>query len=433
MGGGAGDVEDSAAQGAELIFTGDELLRGDIVNSNQVYLGERLLELGLFVSHALSVTDDLALISDAVREAAARRPAVLVISGGLGPTEDDLTREAVAAAFGRGLELHEELLESIRRRFLELGVHMADANRKQALIPAGATPIPLVGTAPAFWLVEGATLVVALPGVPSELHRMWEGVAEPLVRELVQGGRTGAVHVRRIRLYGIGESSVAGALKDIPWKGGLVDVGTRASLEGITLVLRSAPTPEGWTHLVSLTEEIRARLFEKIYSEQDESLAEVVGALLLRQGLTVATAESCTGGLVAKKLTDVPGSSAYFLGGVVSYSNALKERLLGVPKQDIEAYGAVSGQVAAAMAAGARERLGADCAVATTGIAGPGGGSAEKPVGLVYIATDLLGRMDTQRYTMFRTRSEIRERTAQTALDLLRRRLLEEATGIGVR
>jgi nicotinamide-nucleotide amidase len=412
------------AQGAELIFTGDELLRGDIVNTNQAYLGERLLNAGLFVTHALSVTDDLELIGGALREAASRRPAVLVVSGGLGPTADDLTREAIELAFNRELALSEALLDSIRRRFQDLGVHMAETNRKQALLPRGATAIPLVGTAPGFWFEEGPTLVVALPGVPSELQRMWEDTVEPLLRMREATGLAPGVVVRRLQLYGIGESSLADVLSDLPWKSGTAEIGTRAGLEGITLVLRSAPTPEGRARIATLASEIRARLGDKVYGENGVPLADVVGGLLTERGLTAVTAESCTGGLVAKKLTDTPGSSTYFLGGVITYSNELKESLLGVDRRDLQCYGAVSEQVASAMAAGVRESLGADCAIATTGIAGPGGGTAQKPVGLVWIATDVRGIIDARKYTMFRTRAEIRERTAHTALDLLRRRLL---------
>jgi nicotinamide-nucleotide amidase len=416
---------------AELIFTGDELLRGDIANTNQVFLGECLLDVGLFTTHALSVTDDLDAIATALQAALIRRPDVVIISGGLGPTEDDLTREAVASALGRPLEHHEELLELIRIRFDQLGIHMGDTNRKQALIPEGATAIPFTGTAPGFWLVSGDTLVAALPGVPRELVTMWTETVEPLLKTRLGGfkaedGRpVQGVIVRRLRVYGIGESTLAELLGEIPWRGHGVDIGTRAATDGITLILRAQPTAEAHAMLARIEEQVRDILGTKIYGTGDADLAAVVGGLLRDRGLTVATAESCTGGLVAKRLTDIPGSSDYFLGGVVPYTNRLKTALLDVEAALLDEHGAVSEEVAAAMAIGACRRLGADCAISTTGIAGPDGGSPEKPVGLVYVGTALGDDVRVRSFTMFRSREEIRIRTAQAALDVFRRRFLD--------
>jgi len=416
---------------AELIFTGDELLRGDIVNTNQAFLGECLLDVGLFTTHALSVTDDLDAIASALQAALIRRPDVVVISGGLGPTEDDLTREAVSSALGRPLEHHDELLEQIRTRFVQLGMNMGDSNRKQALIPEGATAVPFIGTAPGFWLVSGDTLVAALPGVPRELATMWTETVEPLLKSRLSasGAKDGrpvlGVIVRRLRVYGIGESTLAELLGDIPWRGHGVDIGTRAALDGLTLILRAQPTAEAHATLARIEEQVRDILGTKIYGTGDADLAGVVGGLLRDRGLTVATAESCTGGLVAKRLTDIPGSSDYFLGGVVAYSDRLKTAMLDVEPALLDERGAVSEEVAAAMAVGACRRLGADCAISTTGIAGPGGGSVDKPVGLVYVGTTLGGDVQVRSFTMFRSREEIRIRTAQTALDVFRRRFLD--------
>jgi nicotinamide-nucleotide amidase len=416
---------------AELIFTGDELLRGDIVNTNQAFLGECLLDAGLFTTHALSVTDDVDAIASALQAALIRRPDVVILSGGLGPTEDDLTREAVSSALGRPLEHHDELLVQIQARFTQLGIHMGDSNRKQALIPEGATAIPFIGTAPGFWLVSGDTLVAALPGVPRELATMWTETVEPVLKSRLRGpeakdGRpVPGVIVRRLRVYGIGESTLAELLSDTPWRGHGVDIGTRAALDGLTLILRAQPTAEAHAMLAQIEEQVRDILGTKIYGTGDADLAGVVGGLLRDRGLTVATAESCTGGLVAKRLTDVPGSSDYFLGGVVAYSNRLKTALLDVGPALLDEHGAVSEEVAAAMAVGACKRLGADCAISTTGIAGPGGGSAEKPVGLVYVGTALGDDVQVRSFTMFRSREEIRIRTAQTALDVFRRRFLD--------
>ena len=416
---------------AELIITGDELLRGDIVNTNQAFLGDSLLDVGLFATHALSVTDDLDAIAAALQAALIRRPDAVIISGGLGPTEDDLTREAVSSALGRPLEHHDELLVQIQARFGQLGIHMGDSNRKQALIPEGATPIPFSGTAPGFWLITGDTLVAALPGVPRELVTMWTETVGPsptsrLREARAKDGRPAqGVVVRRLRVYGIGESTLAAELLgEIPWRGHGVDIGTRAALDGLTLTLRAQPTAEAHALLARIEQQVRDLLGTKMYGTGDADLAGVVGGLLRDRGLTVATAESCTGGLVAKRLTDVPGSSDYFLGGVIAYSNPLKTALLGVEPALLEAHGAVSEEVAAAMAVGACERLGTDCAISTTGIAGPGGGTSEKPVGLVYVGT-ATGDGVVRSFTMFRSRDESRARTAQTALDLLRRRFLD--------
>lgn len=411
---------------AELIFTGDELLRGDIVNTNQAYLGERLLEAGIFTTHAVSVTDDREAISRAIVSALLRHPDVLILSGGLGPTEDDLTREAVADALNQPLELQEGLLEAIRERFRMLDMRMGESNRKQALIPRGAVAIPMVGTAPGFWIEEGETLIAAVPGVPRELEEMWAGTLAPLVsRRLGRRDPDGEPAVRRLRLHGIGESTLADLLAEIPWRGEGVEIGTRASLDGITLVLRAQPDGDSRERLAQVEERVRNVLGVKIFGSDDETLAGVLGALLRDRGLTLATAESCTGGLVAKRLTDHPGSSDFFVGGVVTYSDALKTRLLGVEPAFLKEYGAVSEEVALAMARGARERLGAECSIATTGIAGPTGGSAEKPVGLVYVATAIGDDVQARQFNMFRSREEIRERTAYASLDVLRRRLLE--------
>ena len=412
---------------AELIFTGDELLRGDIVNTNQAFLGERLLESGVFTTHAVSVTDDREAISRAIMSALLRAPDILIISGGLGPTEDDLTRESVADALDRALVSHDDLLAAIRARFEELGIQMGDSNRKQALIPKGATPIPLVGTAPGFWLTDGDTLIAALPGVPRELEHMWYDTLAPLVdRTLGRGHGEGEPAVRRLRLHGIGESTLADLLEEIPWRGHGVEIGTRASLDGVTLILRAQPDEHARERLAALEERVREVLGSKIFGTDNETLGDVLGILLRDRGLTVATAESCTGGLVAKRLTDSAGSSDYFLGGVVAYSNESKTGLLGVDPALIAEWGAVSEEVARAMALGIRERMGSRCALATTGIAGPGGATSEKPVGLVYVATAVDDDIRVRRFNMFRTREEIRERTAYVALDLLRRRLLDE-------
>jgi nicotinamide-nucleotide amidase len=410
----------------EMIFTGDELLRGDAVNTNQSYLGERLLDLGILATRALCVVDDRQAIVAAIRESLARRPLLLILSGGLGPTEDDLTREAAAEALDRPLQHHEDLLEEIRNRFAARGYEMGDSNRKQALLPRGASPIPISGTAPGFTVQHGETLVVALPGVPWELKEMWEGTVEPVLQAYSNAERGHAV--RRIRTFGIGESMLAERLSAFEWRGSDVDIGTRANLDGLTVILRGTSSPEGVRKLDDTEARIRAILGERVFGRDSDGLPEVTGDLLRRARLTVAAAESCTGGLVAKRFTDVPGSSDYFIGGVTAYSNQVKIQVLAVPERLVAAYGAVSSEVAAAMAEGVANLLGTDCALSTTGVAGPEGGSKEKPVGLVFIGSVVRSVTQVERLRLFGRRDQIRERAALAALDLLRRRLLGEKT-----
>jgi nicotinamide-nucleotide amidase len=410
---------------AELIFTGDELLRGDIVNTNQAYLGQRLLDLGIFATHAVSVSDDLSAIVETIRDALARHPEVLVLSGGLGPTEDDLTREATAAALGIPLEHHEGLLEQIRERFESRGYTMGESNNKQAQLPQGATAIPISGTAPGFFLDREGTLVVALPGVPWELKEMWESTIEP---RLAGRPGSGAGHaVRRIRVFGIGESTAAEKLADLPWRGSDVEIGTRASLEELTIILRGPATPAGSRRLDEIQARVCSVLGDRVLGVDGPGLPEIVGGLLLGAGLTVAVAESCTGGLVGKRFTDVPGSSDYFLGGVTAYGNQVKTGVLGVPAGLLAENGAVSVEVAGAMAQGVQRLLSSDCALSTTGVAGPGGGTEEKPIGLVFVGSVVDGVTEVERLRLFGRRDQIRERAALAALDLMRRRLLRRS------
>jgi nicotinamide-nucleotide amidase len=351
-----------------------------------------------------------------------------VLSGGLGPTEDDLTREAVAEALGRPLEHRDDLLEAIRARFASRGWAMGDSNRKQALIPRGATAIPLTGTAPGFYVWEHGTLVVALPGVPWELKQMWQETVEPVLRarpetQGASGSDTNQV-VRRLRSFGIGESLLAERLSEFDWHDPEANIGTRANLDGVTIILRGRGSTEGLQKLDALQNRIVAILGDRLYGVDGADLSEIAGRLLRQRGLRIAVAESCTGGLLAKRLTDVPGSSDYFLGSVTAYDNQVKIGVLDVPPGMLAQFGAVSEETAAAMAEGVCRLMHADCGLSTTGIAGPDGGTPEKPVGLVYIGSVVNGVTQVERVALPGQRDQVRERTAFTALDLLRRRLL---------
>jgi nicotinamide-nucleotide amidase len=409
---------------AEMIFTGDELLRGDALNTNQVFLGEKLLELGIFANRAVCIADDLKAIAEAVRDSLTREPLVLILSGGLGPTDDDLTREAVAEALGVPLEFHEDLLEKVRQRFAERGFPMGDSNRKQALLPRGASAIPISGTAPGFTVQSGRTLIAALPGVPWELMEMWSNTVAPQAEALAKAIEGEGHAVRRIRTFGIGESSVADMLTEFDWRGSLVEIGTRAKIDGLSVILRAIDTREGLEALEKTQARIVELLGDRVLGVDCDGLPEIVADLLRKAGLTLSVAESCTGGLVGKRVTDVPGSSDCFLGGVTAYSNQVKTQLLDVPQGMLAQYGAVSEEVARTMAEGVARLLGSDCALSTTGVAGPGGGTDEKPVGLVFIGCTIKGVTEVERMRLWGKRDQVRERAALAALDLLRRRLL---------
>jgi nicotinamide-nucleotide amidase len=411
---------------AEVLTIGDELLRGEIIDSNKSLLSERLLSLDLQTDWHVSVRDEPEDMAFAFRQAASRADVVLV-SGGLGPTRDDLTTEVIARTFGRKLVLDEPSLEQIRAFFARVGRAMSENNAKQALFPEGADVLPNpVGTAPGFGLEVEDTLFFCMPGVPRELVQMMDEQVLPRVQGYLarRGTEPVVVRARLLRTFGMGESTLDAELADIA-AGGDVSLGFRTAFPDNYLrpVARGTTAAEAEERLESVCRAIRERLGPLVYGEGDDTLEKVVGRALSEAGRTIATAESCTGGLIAEKLTDVPGSSAYFLGGVVAYANSAKETLLGVPALVLQEHGAVSDLVARAMAEGVRARFGSDFGLATTGISGPGGGSDEKPVGLVHvaIASDAGTHADAFVFPLDRTRH--RQLTAQLALDWVRRSL----------
>lgn len=414
----------------ELLSIGDELLLGDIVDTNAPWLSRRLGELGVRVARRATVGDDEEDIVRAVREALDRTGAV-VCTGGLGPTADDLTRPAVARVFGRRLRLDEDALARIRARFAELGREMPERNRVQAELPEGATVFPNDwGTAPGFALEDDAgRFVVVLPGVPLEMERIFDAYALPFLRRRWPEGARPLVH-RVLRTTGIAEAVVADRIADIAESIRPLTIAYLPRVTGVDLRLTSwgaLDAADAARRLDEAEAMLRERLGGYVYGTDDDDLAAVVGDALRRRGLTLALAESCTGGLIAKRITDIPGSSSYFFGGLVTYSNESKQALLGVREATLVAYGAVSEQTAREMAVGARRAIGADVAVSVTGIAGPGGGSPEKPVGTVWIGIATADGVETRHYRFLGERDEIRERTAQAALALLWRHLEREA------
>lgn len=433
---------------AEIITIGDELLRGEIVDSNKARIAERLLLLDLECRHQVSVLDDPADMRDAFRRAADRSDFVLV-SGGLGPTRDDLTTEVLAETFGRKTVLDEKSLAVIEAFFARVGREMSDVNRKQAFFPTDADVLPNpIGTAPGFSIREGRAVFFAMPGVPRELDLMMDEQVLPRIERLlvfseatvgatVGGSRAAPVGapveraerqvVRAVllRTFGMGESTLEAELLDLAREGD-VDLGFRTSFPDNFLrpVARAKTAEEADARIAQVTKAIRTRLGAIVYGEGDETMESVVGRLLAERGLSVATAESCTGGLIAERMTDVPGSSAYFLGGIVAYSNAAKVALLGVSEALLESEGAVSEPVVRAMAEGARARFGSDFGVATSGISGPDGGTKEKPVGLVWIALATAEGTHAESFVFQVDRSRHRSLSAQVALDWIRRSLL---------
>ena len=418
---------------AEVLTIGDELLRGEIVDSNKSFLSERLLRIDVHTRFHASVCDAPTDITDAFLRAACRSDVVLV-SGGLGPTRDDVTIEVLAETFGRKLKLHEPSLRTLEAFFERFGRKMAESNVKQVWFPEGAEVLPNpVGTAPGCLLEAEDTLFFCMPGVPRELYRMMDEQVVPRIearaaRAAGATGSGGVVRATLLRTFGIGESSLEDELADLA-RDEHLSLGFRTTFPDNLLrpLARGASEAEADERLAKLCASIRERLGALVYSEgEDQGMEVVVVRELVERSLRIATAESCTGGLIGAKLTAVPGSSATYRGGVIAYANEAKVAQLGVPPELLEAHGAVSEPVALAMARGARERFGADLAISTTGISGPEGGSDEKPVGLVWIALASAEEEIAQDFVFPFDRERHRVITAQVALDWIRRQLLGE-------
>jgi nicotinamide-nucleotide amidase len=410
---------------AAILSVGDELVLGQTVDSNSAWLSAKLAACGIMTVHHKTVADDLAAITRAIREAVKAAPLV-ILTGGLGPTEDDLTRQALARAMRRPLVLHPASLVKIRRFFQTLGREMSPSNRIQALYPRGAVMLRNDwGTAPGLKAGFGRSTFYAFPGVPREMMNMFTHHVEP---SLVRGaGR--CILTRTLHTFGAGESTVADLLGGLMARDRNPVVGTTVSGGIVSVRIRSDfdTRRSAQQQLAKTAAEVETCLGGLVFGRDGEMLEEVVGDLLRRAGQRLAVAESCTGGLVAKMVTDVPGASAWFAGGWVVYSNALKHGALAVPMILLRRHGAVSEPVARAMAEGALKKSGADYALALTGIAGPDGGSKDKPVGTVWIAlAGKCGRKIEVGAECFRfpgNRGMVRDRAAKTALNMLRLKL----------
>ena len=432
---------------AAIVVTGTEVLGGRVTDRNGPWLSERLSEVGADPVLITVVGDRPADMLAELRHAAELGVDLVVTSGGLGPTADDLTAEVVAEFASRTMHLDAELEERIAeilrplaKRFPNLDMDaVRESNRKQALVPEGATVLAPVGTAPGLIVPPrepgaGPTVVV-LPGPPRELQPMWlDALSKPALQALLE--RAGVIEQRMLRLFGIPESEIAETLREADRRGVDLDrleITTCLRRGEVEVVTRFAP--DAAEVYAALAQVIGERHADTLFSDDGRSVDEQVAALLVDRGETIAVAESCTGGLVAARLTELPGSSRYMRGGVVAYSDEAKTAVVGVDKEPIGRFGAVSTEVAEALADGARERFGADVGVGVTGIAGPGGGSEEKPVGLVCfsVSRDSDGRVTrlTRRVQLPGSRADVRDRSTTVTLHLIRRVLLGETDAFG--
>ncbi len=411
-----------------LLTVGDEILLGQIVNTNAAWLGERLAEVGVDVRRSETVGDDVAVIEAAIARAFDDGAAVVVVTGGLGPTHDDVTKTAVARVFGRDLEFRPDVLDQIEARYATRGRTMPAVGRVMAEVPVGFDALPNPkGSAPGLWGERTAAgrrqIVAVMPGVPHEMEAISDGSVLPRLVAL----QDAVVLSRTLLTVGKGESDLAAMIAEIV--DGLPDDLTLAYLPSLGQVrlrvtARGADRAAARRDLDAATDAIRDVLGTLVYGEGTTSLEAVVHEALRERGRTLAVAESCTGGAISARLTAVPGASASFLGGLTAYSNAAKTDLLGVPTEAIEAEGAVSEAVALAMAAGARAQFGADVGVATTGVAGPTGGTPDKPVGTVWVAFDSAETSRAVRLQFTPDRAVNIALSATAALDLVRRQLL---------
>ena len=409
---------------AEIIAVGSELLTPFRQDTNSLYLTGKLNSLGIDVRFKTIVGDDRTRLADSLR-AALRRSELVIMSGGLGPTEDDLNREVVAEVLSRPLHVVDEIKQRMQQRWARLGRPMPENNLRQAMVPEGATWLDNPrGTAPGLWMEESGRILLLLPGPPAELEAMFEAACVPLLAPRSGGHR---LRTRVYKVVGLPESEVDSRIAAFykPYQNPETTI--LSTLGTIEVHLRAQGSSDGDADalLAEVGDKIELALGDHIFSSRGETLEEVVGMYLVMRQRTVAVAESCTGGLLSERLTRVPGSSGFFLGGVVCYSNELKTRLVGVPVELIASEGAVSKPVAQALAEGIRRRTGSSIGVGITGIAGPGGGTPEKPVGLVFVAVADDHSTEVRQFRFPGERERVRTWTSVAALEMIRRRVRE--------
>lgn len=409
---------------AELISVGTEILLGDIVNTNARFLARELASIGIDVYRQEVIGDNEDRLLNAFDEAL-KRSDMVITTGGLGPTGDDLTKETACKYFNMDMELHEESYEALKKYFTRLDKRITESNMKQVYFPKEAIVLPNPnGTAPGAILQKNNKFIVILPGPPKEMKPMFlnhvKGYLEP------KG--SGMIVSKVLRVLGIGESFMAEKVKDIIDNNTNPTVAPYAKEEDVLLRIsaKASSKEEGYKIIEPVKKEIMDKLGNFCYGEDDDTIEEVVAKLLLEKNIKISTAESCTGGMIAARLVGVPGVSEVFLEGAVTYSNEAKMRTLKVKKETLDKYGAVSIETAKEMAIGIANRAGADISVVTTGIAGPGGGTVDKPVGLVYIGLYYKGKTRAYRYVFNGDRNKVRLKATVTALDLVRTHILME-------
>ncbi|HTK38648.1 MAG TPA: competence/damage-inducible protein A [Pyrinomonadaceae bacterium] len=411
---------------AEIIAIGSELLTPEKTDTNSLWLTGRLNEIGVDVKLKTIVGDDAARLEEAIADAV-KRSDVIITTGGLGPTEDDITRTCSAKAIGRELVYHDELEVHLRERFRRWGREMPEINKRQAYVIDGAEILPNPnGSAVGMLAKLDEKFLVVLPGPPRENQPMFDNYVFAKLKD-----QAGNVIVKRrvLRVTGYGESAVDELIAPIYTSYNDLDTSilfTKSEIE-VHLAARADSDEEASLVVEEVTRKILDVLGDAVFSTDNETMEQILGKILTERSLTISTAESCTGGLISRRLTEVPGSSKYFLEGVVSYSNDAKIRLLNVPRTTIETHGAVSAETAEAMAKGMREVSGSDVALSVTGVAGPDGGTTEKPVGTVYIGYSDAHGERSKKFLFPGDRYLIRWRSSQAALDYVRRRLLAAA------
>ena len=408
---------------AEIIAIGSELLAPDRTDTNSLWLTEKLNSIGIEVKLKTIVGDDDSRLEETIRDAV-KRSRVVITTGGLGPTEDDITRKVAARALGRRLFLDESVLEEIRKRFQSFGLTMPERNSRQAMVIDGAEVLDNPnGTAPGLFIEHDDTSIALLPGPPREMRPMFENHVQPKLES--KAGHLRVVR-RVLRVAGMGESAVDERIAPIytRYTNPQTTILFNKSEIEVQLTARGRTEADAETLLDKVSGELESELGHSIFAFRGEKMEEIVGLRLTVGGYTIAVAESCTGGLIAERLTDVAGSSRYFIEGVVAYSNESKTKTIGVEPVLLLEHGAVSAPVAEAMAEGIRKRAGTDFGLAVTGVAGPGGGTEEKPVGLVFIALASEVKTEHRKLMLPGDRHLIRWRASQAALDLLRRRLI---------
>lgn len=407
----------------EIISVGTEILLGNIVNTNAAYLAEKCAEIGLSCYYQDVVGDNEERLTNVINTALSRAD-VILLSGGLGPTQDDLTKEAAAKVLGRNLYLHEPSKEAITGYFQKRGLEITDNNWKQAMVPEGCIVIENPnGTAPGIIIEENGKHMILMPGPPNELKPMFEDSVMPYLNSL----QPGIIYSQTVKICGIGESKAESMVEDLISAQDNPTIATYAKTGEVHLrvTARAEDEKEAKKLIKPYIKELKGRFGNSIYTTQEDvTLEKSVVDLLLANHLTVSTVESCTGGMLAARLINVAGVSEVFKTGYITYSNKSKRKILGIKKSLLEKHGAVSAGVAKEMVKGAALFTKADVAVSITGIAGPDGGSEEKPVGLVYIACSVCGRIEVKEYNFIGNRMKIRESSVSAALSLMRESIL---------